>query len=417
MRTKPFIASSIRRLAVVDSPNDGIPRATWDVTDAIVLRKPPSYDCTVTVFDAASDRDAHLADLAAQRDNAAIHTDESPPKGGPFVTLTVHLDRPAAPDASYDEVVTVNYDGRGRMSGTVEDGIDAWEKVLVSDNLWHFGLVRQVEGGYETANSLGGLDVWMEPDLIERLRRLMAESGMRFAGGSYISTVIPTDDRAHAVNRFDGLFRTFEMEVDRILFAVEARQRGRLLAGDSTAMRVLSRLAGGGVLMWSSSAAKRLPSFQLRLGDMEPYKVSGETVDLLFALGLADTLWQSAEGGRYPSAQWHLLKISETGLRFLDGDVPAGVVAARREREMPSPTRRLTPMPFVESVQTYADTLSPKIRKAIHGGIDMPKSFDIARKADAIGAEHALSMVLIGMLSGVADVTEDGRFRLRKPSA
>lgn len=416
MRTKPFIASSIRRLAVVDSPEDGVPRATWDVADAMVRKTPPSYACTVTVFDQVEARDEHLAAMVALRDNATIHTAESPPKGGPFVTLAVHMDRPAAPGASYDEVVTVNYDGRGQVSGTLVAGIDGWEGFSTYDNHWPFGVVRRVQGGFEVANCLGHLDLWMEPDLADHLRGFMADHDMRFAVGGYVSTIVPTDDRASAVHQFSGLFRTFAMEVDRIRFAVEARQRGRLLAGDPTAMRVLKRLAAGGVLMWSSNSAKRLPSFQLRHGDMVPYKVSGETVDLLFALGLADTLWRPAEGGGgYPSCQWHLLTISRTGLRFLDGDVPTGVGAARQDREMPNPMRRLKPMPFVESVRSYAETLSPEVREAIHGRIEMPRSFDIAKKADAIGAEHALSMVLIGMLSGVADVTEDGRFKLRKP--
>lgn len=414
MATNPFVASSIRRIMVVDSP-DGMPRATWDDTNAIVRKVPPSYACTVTAFDDREARDAHMATLIEQRDNAAVHSIESPPEGGPYVTLTVHWDRPSTPGDLYEDVVTVVCAGRGRMSGTIEDGIDAWRKITISDNIWNFGLFRQVEAGYEVANSIAGLDAWMEPDLVDRLRSAMSDFGMRFAGGSYVSTVIPTDDWAHAVSRFSRKFHGFGLELERILFAVDARQRGRLLAGDPTAMRVLRRLADGGVLMWSQSSPKRLPSYQLRLGDMEPYKVSGETIDLLFALGLADTLWRPADGGRFPSAQWHLLRISERGLRFLEGDVAGGVVAAREDRELPSAMRRLKPMPFVESIEAYASTLPAKVREAIHGGISLPRSFDIAKRSDAIGAQHAHSMVLIGMLSGVADVTEDGRFKLRKP--
>lgn len=414
MSRKPFIASSIRRMMVVDSP-DGMPRAVWDDSNAIVRRVPPSHACTVTAFDDKQARDEHMASLIEQRDNAAVHTVESPPKGGPYVTLTVHWDRPSAPDDLYEDVVTVICAGRGRTSGTIEDGIDAWSKVIGSDNIWSFALYRRVEGGYEVANSIAGLDLWMEPDLADRLRVVMADFGMSFAGGTYVSAIIPTGDWAHAVSQFARKFHSFGLELERILFAVHARQRGRLFADDPAAMRILKRLAEGGVLMWSLSIAKRLPSFQLRLGDMEPYKVSGETIDLIFALGLADTLWRPADGGRFPSAQWHLLTISETGLRFLHGDVPAGVLAARQDREIPSSMWRLKPMPFVDSIEAYAATLSPETREAIHGGISLPRSFDIAKRADAIGAQNALSMVLIGMLSGKADVTEDGRFKTRKP--
>lgn len=411
MRIKPFIPSSVRRLSVKDSPEDGMPRAMWDVNESPVGRKPPSYACTVTAFDGVATRDAHLADLVAQRDNATIHSADAPPRGGPFVTLSVHLDRPVEPGALYDDVVTVNYDGRGRMSGKIQAGIDGWQNGMAAYSPDPFEFIRPVDDGFEVANTVGCIDLWMEADLVDRLKATMSRHGLGFADGGYVSKVLP-GSAADALNAFRKTFREFEMEFERIVLLVAARQRGRIVREDAGTMRILKRMAAGCPAYWSEEG--KMTSYQLRPGDMFPYEVSGEAIRVLYSLGLVETLWDTAEGGRFPSAVWHLVKISETGRRFLEGDFIDGLSAPLTPSEMPNPIKRRKPMPFVERLATYAGTIPQVDRERLHGGMELPKSFDIAKRSGAIGAQNALSMVLIGMLSGVADVTEDGRFKLRK---